>query len=253
MSQSAPDSNSDNVSDDKSSQAGTALRLTAMLGAAFLATCVCYFALSSIGTVYPTPPEIINLGAAPTPEEFAAANAAKLKADSGNAMIWLGTAGAIIGALLALTSGLLRRSGVRTLLSVAAGILFGGGMGYLAGKIAVQTHTTISQAIIGGTSTAETKFMMMHGVTWLMIGLGVGLACELGKRAITIKSAAIALLMGGVMGGIAGIGFPLIVAIAAPLLDSSLPVPAIGTGIVVFAGLGAVLISIGVDQATTSK
>lgn len=223
-----------------------------MLGGALLATGVCYFALGAVGIAYPTPPEVLNLGAMPTPEERATADAAKLVADSGNAMTSLGYTGAIIGAVLALISGLLRRSGLRVVLSAIAGLVLGGGMGCLAGKMAVQTHAKITREMVTGTSGAETKFMMMHGLTWLLVGLAVGLACELGNRTMTLKSIVVALLVGGTMGGVAGIGFPLTVAIAAPLLDSSFPVPALGTGMVVFVGLGATLISIGVDRATTS-
>lgn len=233
--------------------AGAAIRIAATLAVTLLATGISYLILKSVGTVYPTPPEMLGLSANPTLEDHAAAHAAQLAANSGNAAIRLSIIAAVIGSLTALTSGLLRKSGPRIIAGVIAGVLLGGGIGFFSGTLAVQSHQGISDTEIVGSSDAETKFMLMHGVTWLLIGLAVGLACEVGNRSATLKSLAVALLVGGVMGGIAGVGFPLAVALAAPLLDSTLPVPAIGTGLIVFVGLGALLIAIGVDQATTGK
>ena len=227
--------------------AGAPVRVMAVLGGAVVATLLSYIALNSIGTVYPTPPEVLNLGATPTPEERAAASAAKLVVDRANASIWLAAVGAVFGAILPLIACLLRHSGRRTLAGVTGGILLGGGMGFLAGRTAVSTYHRIAPGV------AESRYMMMHGLTWAIIGLAIGLACELGNRLLTVRSAAGALAVGGIMGGVAGAMFPFVVAIAAPLLDSSIPVPALGTGMIVFIGVGALMISIGVDQATTSK
>ena len=227
--------------------AGAFVRVMAVPGGAILATLLSYTALSSIGTVYPTPPEVLSLGATPTPEERVTASAAQLVVDLDNASIWLAVIGAIFGAILPLIACLVRHSGKRTLIGVVAGILLGGGMGYLAGRTAVSTHDSIAPGV------AESTYMMMHALTWAIVGLAIGLACELGNRLITARSAAGALTVGGIMGGVAGAIFPFVNAIAAPLLDSSLPVPALGTGMIVFIGVGALMISIGVDQATTSK
>lgn len=229
------------------------VRILATICGALIATATCYFTLAATGNIYPTPPEVLSLGAAPTPEEYTAASSAQLTADTGNAVVWFGLIGAIIAAVFALMSGLVRRSGTRVILAVCSGIILGGGMGWLAATVAVQSYATISTELVGATSGAETKFMVMHGITMLLFGLAAGLACELGNRFVTLKSAFTALVIGGIMGGVAGIGFPLLVAIADPLLDSSRPVPAIGTGLIVFVGLGSLLIGIGVDQATTSK
>ena len=86
---------------DESSKTATdlhpAIRVFGMILAAIAATAVCYTTVAGIGNVYPTPPEVLSLGGRPTEAERAAASAAQRAANTGNAMVWLGVCGAILG------------------------------------------------------------------------------------------------------------------------------------------------------------
>ena len=228
--------------------ASPALGVLAMIVSGVLAAGMSYFAVNSIGLVYPIPQEVLSLGAAPTTEERAAATAAQLAADSGNAMVWLGVTGAVFGAVLALSIGVLRRAGTKAALGAIAGILFAGAFGAIAGHVVVTVHHSLVADMIGGTSGQEHKFMMMHGMTWAFIGVGVGLACGLSNRAIQLQSLAVSVVVGGIMGCVAGAAFPLMVAIAAPLVDASAPVAAPGVARVIWMTLAAVFMGAGVSR-----
>ncbi len=221
-----------------------------MIFSAVLAASLCYATVGFIGKVYPTPPELLNLGASPTDAERAAAMSAKLAADSGNATAWMGLTGAILGAVFALTIGWLRRAGARTALGIIAGIVAAGGLGCVAGNYAVAYHNGLTANMLGGTSTAEPQLMMMHGVSWGLIGLGVGLACGLSNPTIELKSVFVSMMIAGVTGGLAGVAFPLVAAVFTPLTDSSLPFPQRGPGLVIWMGLASVLIAAGQSRSS---
>ena len=104
-------------------ESATKTQLVILSGVGVFAAAISYAAISLIGTTYPTPTELLNLGASPTTEERASAMAAQLAANCGNGIIWVGAVGAILGGLLALTTGLLRSIGTRTAIGVVVGVL----------------------------------------------------------------------------------------------------------------------------------
>ena len=228
---------------------GLGVRLLAMIVATSLATAVCCFAVDFIGIIHPTPAAVLNLGADPTPEERAVAALAKFDADSGNAMVWFGAIGAILGGTIAFTMGCLRLSGVRILIGTIAGILLAGGLGCLAGFVSLSFHDSLKSTMIGSTSDSELQFMKMHALTWALICIGIGIACGLTHRAITFKSVGLSMIVACVAGCIAGASFPLLVAIAAPLADSSFPFPDPGAPRAVWIGLASIFTGLGLARS----
>lgn len=234
----------------QSQSAQPGIRFLVIIAAGVLATGSCYVAVNSIGLIYPTPSELLNLGATPTAEERAVAMAAKLGADRGNAMVALGTSGAILGGILALTLGYLRRAGRQTVIGTVAGILLGGGMGCLAGCLSISYNAALNATLEGSTTNAEHQFMLMHGMTWGLIGLGIGVACGFRSVPMQLKSVIASMIVAGVAGSLAGVTFPLIVAIAAPLVDSSLPIPDAGLGRVIWMGLASLFMGMGLSRSS---
>lgn len=227
-----------------------AIRVFGMILAAIAATVVCYTAVASIGEVYPTPPELLNLGGRPTEAELATARAAQRVASSGNAMVWLGICGAVLGGILSLSNGVLQRAGSKTAIGTVAGSLAGAGLGALSGKLAVAYHASVSATLLGATSNAEQQFMMMHGTTWGLIGLGVGLGCGLSRRTLDPKQIILLIIVAGAMGCVAGGVYPIIVGVAAPLASSAIPVAPVGVARAIWMGLASLLMAIGVGRAS---
>lgn len=227
-----------------------AIRVFGMILAAIAATAVCYTAVAGIGDVYPTPPEVLSLGGRPTEAERAAASAAQLAANMGNAMVWLGVCGAILGGMLSLSNGMIQRAGAKAAIGALSGIIAGGGLGVLSGKLAVSYHASVSATLLGATSNAEQQFMMMHGMTWGLIGLGVGLGCGLSRRTLDPKQIILLIIVAGTMGCVAGGVYPIIVGVAAPLASSAIPVAPVGVARAIWMGLASLLIAIGVGRAS---
>lgn len=237
-----------------SDQLHTAIRVGGMILAAIAATALSYVVVAGIGDVYPTPPEVLNLGGRPSEAELAAANSARRAADSGNAMVWLGACGAILGGMLSLSNGLLRRAGSKTFIGVVVGILAGAGLGLLSGKLAVLNHASVSATLNDENSpsvnsNSEHQAMMMHGMTWGLIGIGVGLGCGLSRRTIDAKQVMLLLIVAGAMGGVAGGVYPIVAGIADPLANSAIPVAPAGAARAVWIGLASVLMAVGIGRA----
>lgn len=221
-----------------------------MVVAGAVAAAICVFAISSVGDIYPIPQEVLNLGAAPTEAERAAAGQAQRAVDTGNAMVWLGMTGAILGGVLALSTGLLHRAGMKTALGTAVGILAGAGFGLLSGKLAVAHFASIKATLLGATSNAEQQFMMMHGMTWGLIGFGVGLGCGLSRDTIDVRSIVTSIVVAGILGGVAGGVFPIVLGVAAPLVTSAAPIAAPGIAQSIWIGLAAVLMGGGLGRTS---
>lgn len=239
---------------DKASKTATdlhpAIRVVAMILVSVVATAVCYFVVAGIGEVYPPPPELLNLGGRPSAADFAAARSAQRIANSGNAMVWLGSCGALLGGILSLSNGVLQRAGAKTAIGAVAGMIAGGGLGALSGKLAIAYHGSVMSTLLGATSGSDQKFMMMHGMTWGLIGIGCGIGCGLSHRTIEPKSVITAIVVAGVMGCVAGGVYPIVVGVVAPLASSASPIAASGIARIAWIGLASFLIALGIGRAS---
>ncbi|MGZ0165153.1 MAG: hypothetical protein ACKVII_14615 [Planctomycetales bacterium] len=237
--------------DETVSQGHTAtnpvVRFLGMIVAGAVATGISYAAVASVGELYQIPQELLALGM-PSAEELDAIDAARVVADTGNAMTWLAITGAIFGGVLALVSGLLRRAGKGIAIGTVAAILAAAGLGYLSGNLAISNFEA-SKANAGGNDLSpEHETMIMHGITWGLIGLGVGVGCGLARPKIEAKPVLVSAIVAGVMGCVAGGVFPITLGIAAPLENSINPVPISGVGRMFWMGLASLLISAGLGR-----
>jgi len=152
--------------------------------------------------------------------------------------------------MLSLSNGMIQRAGAKAAIGALSGIIAGGGLGVLSGKLAVSYHASVSATLLGATSNAEQQFMMMHGMTWGLIGLGVGLGCGLSRRTLDPKQIILLIIVAGTMGCVAGGVYPIIVGVAAPLASSAIPVAPVGVARAIWMGLASLLIAIGVGRAS---
>jgi hypothetical protein len=245
------------VKDDvkTSTELHPAIRVVGMILAGVVATGLCYVAIASVGEVYPTPPEVLSLGGRPTEAELAAANSARLAANTGNAMVWLGVCGSILGGILSLSHGVLQRTGSKVAIGILAGVLAGAGLGLLSGKLAVSSHASVTATLHGdhsqsANSNSEQQSMMMHGMTWGLIGVGVGLGCGFSCRTIDARQVIILIIVAGAMGCVGGGVYPIVAGVAAPLASSAIPVAPAGVARAVWMGLASVLMAVGVGRTS---
>lgn len=227
---------------------GPGVRLLVMLAAAVLAAGLCDSVLRVVGTVYPTPEEVLSLPAVPTDEERASARAAQFGVDRGNAVVWMSITGAVLGSALAVAVGCLYGSGYRIAVGGVAGIVFGGALGCAAGTTAITISSSLTATLLGSASAVEHKFMMLHGSTWGLVGLGVGLACGLSRPQWQWKPVMTSTLVGGAAGGVAGVVFPVVAAIALPLVDSAQPIPPVGYARLVWIALASTFMGAGISR-----
>ena len=224
------------------------VRFLGMIVAGTVAAGISYAAVASVGELYGISQELLDLPGMPSAEELDALAAAGVVADTGNAMVWLAITGAIFGGVLAFVSGLLRRAGKGIAIGTVAAILAAGGLGYLAGDLAISNFEA-SKATAGGNGLSpEHETMIMHGITWGLIGLGVGVGCGLARPKIEAKPVLVSVIVAGVMGCVAGGVFPIILGVAAPLENSVNPVPIPGVGRMFWMGLASVLIAAGLGR-----
>lgn len=219
------------------------LQFVVLVAGGVVAAIISYLLITSIAKVFPTPPELLNLGAAPTAEERAVAMTAKLNADRGNGMVWLALAAGILGGTFALLAGLLQKLGQRTAFAAIAGVVAASGMGCAAGYWMVSYHDSVNSALIGDRSGADIKFLMMHAIGWAMVGLGVGLGFGLLASTSMIIACCRTAVIGAIGGALAGAAYPIVVGVAAPMVNATQPVPEPGVGLVVWLLIPAVVIS----------
>lgn len=238
--------------DDKLSQGPAALnplvRLVGMVIGGLAATGISYAVVASVGELHHLPPELLAPTGTPTPEELDAIDAAGVVAETQNAMGWLAITGAIFGGVLTLVSGLLRRAGKGIAIGIVAAILAAGGLGYLSGNLAVSNFEASKPPNSDNALSPEHRTMLMHGISWGLIGLGVGVGCGLARPKIEPKPILVSVLVAGVMGCVAGGVFPIVLGVAAPLESSINPVPISGVGRIVWMGLASLLIAAGLGR-----
>jgi hypothetical protein len=240
-----------------SSGAGRSLSRALVFGVVgLIAAALAYVAISGIGYVFRLPPEIaaLGIGAIPGQEDQNKIAAANRVIEYKHFALWLGAGGAILGALLCLAQSA-SRGGVaskRGLLAVVVGAVTGGVFGAIAGLLAVFMDVTLRNNLEPGLlGPTDTKIMMMHAMTWLILGAGIGLGCALasangGRELVgTAIGAGFAGLLGGVL-------FPFLVSILDPLADPSLPMPQGMFGRALWIALPFVLIGLVVGRRQAS-
>lgn len=224
------------------------IRLVGMTVACAVATGISYAAVTSVRELYQVPQELLAPTGMPSPEELDAIAAAQVVDDTRNAIAWMGITGAILGGMLTLVSGLLRRAGKGIAIGMVAAILAAGGLSYLSGNLAVSRFEASKVPANDNALSPEHNTMIMHGISWGLIGLGVGVGCGLARPKIEARPVLVSVLVAGVMGCVAGGVFPIVLGVAAPLESSINPVPISEVGRMVWMGLSSLLIAAGLGR-----
>ena len=189
------------------------------------------FVIHGIGEVFRLPNEImaLGIGAIPGPE-------AQAKIIAGNAVLkykhyalWFGVVGAMWAGLFGLIASRSGSSGNRLpsrVLAIVKAVVLGGVFGALGGLISnfsdIQIHENIPA---GQLSAPEHWIFVLHGITWLVVGTGVGLGAatgSAGNRCADIIRCSIVTASAGTLGGIL---YPLLAAFILPAVDVTIPIP----------------------------
>ena len=189
------------------------------------------FVIHGIGEVFRLPKELVALGIGgpPGPE-------AQAKIVAGNAVLkykhfalWFGVVGAMWAGLFGLIASRSGSSGNRLpsrVMVIVKAVVIGGVMGALGGllsnfgDIQIQENTPAGQL-----SAPEHWIFILHGITWLVVGAGVGLGAgtaSAGNRFADIILCSIVTASAGMLGGIL---YPLLAAFILPAADVTMPIP----------------------------
>ena len=194
-------------------------------GAAFVAV----KAIARIGEVLVLPPDLaaVGFGQVPSPEVREKITAAVFSNAVGNAAIWMGTAGAIVGACMAvLVACFVRKSG-NPLRVIVALVLAGATLSSLAGVLGVWCDSAARRSMPADASSPAEHFVVMtHGLVWFVVGGGIGIGVALGSpRSIRMNLETIATVaLSGLLGGCL---FPVVAGVLFPAIDSSSSIPGV--------------------------
>jgi hypothetical protein len=244
------------VSTPSNAAGGSSLGRALVFGVVgLIAAVLVTLAIKGIGDVFRLPKEIaaLGIGGIPGAEDQAKIAAGNLVVKYKHFALWMGAGGAILGALLCLAQSLTRgraesRSG---LITGIVGAVIGGIFGSAAGLLAVYVDITLRNNPAPGTmSVSDTKIMMMHALTWLVLGIGIGLACALATRSRRdIVGSVLGACFAGALGGVL---FPFLVGIIDPIADPSLPMPEGTFGRVFWMALPFTLMGLVIGRRKTS-
>lgn len=221
----------------------------ALLGIVGLAAAwLSWAAMEQIGEVFQLSPEIARLGVGQIPgaEDQKKIVAGKLVLFYKHAALWLGTTGVFLGGLSGLALGRIRQSRTAIILATVGGIVLGGAFSAAAGALAVYSGQLFLANLANGPLTIpEHQVMLMHALTWLVVGLGVGLGTGLGT---TWQHASGSMLISGIAGALGGALYPFVASVAMPLVDASFPVPEGDASRLLWLGLPCAIIGLAIGR-----
>jgi hypothetical protein len=185
-------------------------------------------AIRQTGEVFQLPEEIQRLTAGTIPglEDRAKIGKAIVELNYKHAALWIGMAGAIGGVLFGLTLGILRGSRKSLVVGTVGGLVVGAvfsAIGGLAGTWLAEG--VISEVKLAKMHVPEQYSMLLHGTTWLCVGLGIGLGTGLGTTKNRIGSVMGSMLMGGIGAAVGGALYPIVASVAMPFVDPSMAIP----------------------------
>lgn len=226
----------------------TSLRNAVVLGiVGVIASLVASAAIQQTGRVFELPDDLLleklRLGRNQSPEILKRFYEGRLLLDYQHAALWIGTAGTIVAVMYGLTLGIIRRSRASILAGTAGGLLVGG-MFSVVGGIAANylSENFLSPVRLERTDVPLPYVMLLHGVTWLILGWGIGLGTGLGATKNRVVFAIGSMLIGGIAGAAAGAFYPFFASAAMPLVNPSLTVPEETLNRLVWLGLPVVCI-----------
>jgi hypothetical protein len=195
-----------------------------------VAATICHFAIRQTGRVFELPDELLDIkfaeGRNQSPEVMRLFNEGLTLLNYKHAALWIGIVGAIVGTVFGLALGVMRRSPVSVAISVLGGLILGCAFAVGAGLVANWLGENIVSAERKQNIDVAAQYsMLLHGATWLVVGLGIGLGTGIGASRRRIAFALGSMCMGGIAGAAAGAFYPFVATVAMPFVDPSLTIP----------------------------
>jgi hypothetical protein len=164
---------------------------------------------------------------------------------SKHAALWIGSAGSIVGLLFGVTLGIMRRSRTSVVTGALGGLILGCALSACAGLVANCLGENVIARVRSEKNDVPVQYaMLLHGATWLVVGLGIGLGTGLGATKKRFSFAIGSMFMGGIAGAAAGAFYPFVASVAMPFVDPSLTIPEGDLNRLVWLGLPIVFIGL---------
>lgn len=206
--------------------------------------------IERIGEVFVLPPDLASLGfgQVPPPEVQAKLAAAVFFNTVGNAAIWMGSVGAILGicffTAIAISGGI-AGSRLRMIIAVvSATAVFAAMAGVLGGWLDSIVRRNMS---MGATSPSEQVVVLVHGIVWLVVGLGIGIGFTLGVRQ-QMRTRLESIVIIALFGMFGGCLFPIVAGVLLPAVNSGGSIPGLdpSEGRILWLNLPSVLMGLAV-------
>lgn len=204
-----------------------------------------------IGEQFRLPKELVALGIGgpPGPDAQARIVAGNTVLKYKHFALWFGAVGAVWGVVFGLAKTLAGSGSANRGRAVAAGLIFGGLVGVGSGLASNTVDIWIQKNVPPGQlSPPEHMPFLLHGVTWLIMGLAVGIGVAAGsasKKAADVVGGSLSIAMAAALGGIL---YPLLTAFVLPTADVTQSLPEHLSGKCLWMGLPAVLIGMAVGR-----
>jgi hypothetical protein len=193
-----------------------------------LAAMLAHFAISRTADVFHLPPEMTGLGGGNVPgaDDQARLIAAQRVLFYKHTALWLGSTGAILGALFGLVLGVFRRSAAAVWRGTIGGMLLGGLFGAAAGPSAIRVERWLNSQLASHEShLPDYQLIVLQAATWLVIGAGVGIGVGLGAPAKRFREAARSMLLCAIAGAVGSTLYLTLAGILLPLADTTILMP----------------------------
>lgn len=227
--------------------------LLVMAIVAVLTTAISVAAVQRVGDVFQLSGRLAEIGPGNiSSQDQQALNLAYSGQARKNAMVKVALVGAITGMVFGVVLGGLRRTRLGMFVGGACGLLFPSILGSVAGFLAVAQYELCKAGLRGTDSIPEERMMLMHAITWGLVGVGIGLVCGLSTvrtRAVAVISS---LFRGGLLGMVGGAGYSVLCGMVAPMANTSLPLPEPGVAQWVWIGLPSLLLAVGLAGLETA-
>jgi hypothetical protein len=234
------------VSSSTPSSSGQSLGRAVVFGiVGLVAAALGHFTINMVGEVFHLPPEIAKLGIGQIPgdadqKKIAAAN---LVNQYRHFALWMALAGGLAGLLLCVTQAVIAGASARTkAIGAVVGLLLGGVGGAIAGPLSLSMDIAFHKSLVvdGQLNVPETKVMLLHGTTWLIIGATIGLAVSIVASAKP-RDLVVGTLTAGIASMLGGVLYPILIVFVDPVADPSFPMPSTVTGQLLWMGVPLLL------------
>lgn len=214
-----------------------------------VAAALSHVAIRQTGRIFELPSELLDMkmseGRNQSPEVMQQFYEGLSTLDYKHAALWIGIAGSIIGVLFGLALGVMRRSRGSVAAGALGGLIFGGALSVCSGLVANWLgENVVSLQRREAIEVPAQYAMLLHGTTWLIVGLGIGLGTGLGASTNRLRFAFGSMCLAGIAGAAAGAFYPFLATVAMPFVDPSLTIPEGDVNRMVWLGLPVTLIGL---------